>query len=93
MRSFMRLQQVEAVKDPATLIAAGLNAPDSRFADQTRHVPSTDTSSSARHGPGRRPRRSRIHAADARVGLWHADAGYPASKRARRLRSKTPASR
>jgi predicted permease len=33
MRSFLRLQQVEAVKDPATLIAAGLNAPDSRFAD------------------------------------------------------------
>jgi putative ABC transport system permease protein len=33
MRSFLRLQQVETVKDPATLIVGGLNAPDSRFAD------------------------------------------------------------
>ncbi len=33
MQSFMRLQQVEAAKDPATLVTAGLSAPDSRFRD------------------------------------------------------------
>jgi putative ABC transport system permease protein len=31
MKSFMRLQQVEAARDPATLVTAGLNAPDTRF--------------------------------------------------------------
>jgi putative ABC transport system permease protein len=31
MKSFLRLQQVEAAKDPATLVVAGLSAPDSRF--------------------------------------------------------------
>jgi putative ABC transport system permease protein len=34
MQSFLRLQQVEAAKDPATLVVAGLNAPDSRFPNQ-----------------------------------------------------------
>ena len=33
MQSFLRLQQVEAAKDAATLVVAGLNAPDSRFPD------------------------------------------------------------
>ena len=32
MQSFMRLQQVEAAKDAATILTAGLNAPDSKFA-------------------------------------------------------------
>ncbi len=31
MQSFLRLQQVEAARDPATLVVAGLNVPDSRF--------------------------------------------------------------
>jgi putative ABC transport system permease protein len=33
MQSFLRMQKVEAAKDPATLVVAGLNAPDSRFPD------------------------------------------------------------
>jgi putative ABC transport system permease protein len=34
MQSFLRLQTVEAAKDPATLVTAGMGAPDSRFANQ-----------------------------------------------------------
>ena len=83
MRSFIRLQQVEAARDPATLVTATLTVPTARF---TNSGAGSGVSAAARRAPERSARRDqgRAHLGPADAGVDRRHAAADSEHEARR---------